>query len=583
MRRFSVLGPATAVLGVVLVGPAGPAVAATKSTITASVPAAMRTGATAAVTGRLSPGTKRTVRLERINGTRSYVLATARTGSDGKYTLSMRPATSGTWTVRVYAPASGSYRAVSSPKRAVRLWTATTATLAFTPAVATAGKALAITGRVTPGESGRTVTAQRWTGRSWTTAGRAASSAKGEYRIAVPAPGQAGTTSWRIVVAGTTYRGAYTSGVRALTTKAAPTTPPASPTVPPAPPATTAPPVIAPPTKPTAPTKPPATTSPTGPTPSASATSPSASPSATIPAEPTGPFIVAAADGTIHAVELNAPHRAAPLATGRYLASTQAGSLLYRGADFGLYLTTATLPVPRLLADGGECLMNEALGDRYAAWMVGRPMVLTGGITVCAASTDVRLFDTVTGTTTTLTMPRGVPGASSGTMRAAFSADGAHLVMTDVANAMYVYSPATARWTQPRRPALGPMTLAGTSAPGGYLAVDQQSAGCVSGRWLVEVAGTTAPTCVESGGVTGWSASPDGSRTLWTATAGGETHVIVGDAALTVVSDLGPVAAGTIPRFAGDGAVVWDAEIRPLDGSAAWRLPAGWAAHGAMN
>ncbi|MEU4694045.1 hypothetical protein [Actinoplanes sp. NPDC023714] len=592
-RLFGLVVAALSVLpATVAAFPATPASAAVSSRITVSVPAALRTGVTAAVTGKLTPGRNRTVRLERLSGTRRYVLATARTGRDGRYTLKVRPSSSGDWTLRVSAPASGSYRAVTSARRTVRIWTATTATAAFSPAAGTVGKPVALTGRLTPQDSGRAVTAQRWNGRTWVTVARATSAAKGAYRIALPSPAAAGRTSWRVTVAATRHRGAWTGPVQILTTKPAPTTPdvPLNPTnpspttapTPTAPPPTgpTAPPGPTAPTGPTAPIGPTAPTGPTNPTnpstavPTPPVTPTTPAPTTPAPTTPAAPFLVAANGPDLHTVEINAPHRTTKVATGEYVASTATGRVLYR--DAGLHLTGAGLP-PTLLATetATTCLMDETLETtgRYAAWMTGRPVRLNDGTRLCAAGTDVRLHDATTGTTTAITMPRGVPGSSSLDQRAAFTRDGAHLVVADTGHAVYVYTLATGRWTQPPRPGTGTVTIADVPAPAGYVAIDQQVTGCASGRWYLDAAGVAPAVCVASS-VAGRRVSPDGTRTLWTATAGAETLVMVGDAA--GVRDLGAVAAGTVPRFAGDGAVGWNGEITPLDGAAAWRLPAGW-------
>ncbi|NJC72413.1 hypothetical protein HC031_22220 [Planosporangium thailandense] len=422
--------------------------------------------------------------------------------------------------------------ALAAPVNAQAL-TVTTATTGFSPASPYVGQPVALTGIVTPHETGRAVTAQRLSGTTWTTIARATTTTDGAYRIALPTPTAAGVTTWRVTVAATPTRQAYTSATRTLTV------------------------------------------------------------------QPSGPSVVITNGSQVRAVEVTGAHRSKVLLDGAIDVQTApTGRMTYTtinwvtgGSD--LYVSGAGLARRKLASS--TCLLSNVIdrSGRYVAWVYAA----TTSNGLCRATGKIGLFEAVTGATRTITGPVGMAGRSDSFV--SFTREGNHLIAYPNPGGawdMYAYALATGRWTRLSVPGDGPIAV-DVPAPAGRIAVwtFYVHKPCASGVWFVAVDGTTPATCASSKVAGRYAASPDGRLTAWAAQVKGVEHIMLGDAHLTLVRDLGPTGSTawfpSTPSFVGNGFVTWfmlknsqpTYVVRPVSGGSPWSPPAGWDVIGWVN
>lgn len=174
--------------------------AATKRTITVSASSTTPTvSSVVTFTGKVSRSPKRTaVQLQRASGkTWVKVASTRTTSSKGSFAVKVRvPSTGGDTRYRAYAPKTSKLKAATSASRTLDVRRKVAITSALSPSVVGVGSNAELSGTVSPGVAGTTVTIQKIDGTTVTTVAATTVAAGGTYTVTLPQP-TVGQTAYR--------------------------------------------------------------------------------------------------------------------------------------------------------------------------------------------------------------------------------------------------------------------------------------------------------------------------------------------------------------------------------------------------
>ncbi|MDQ1681606.1 MAG: hypothetical protein QOH99_147, partial [Frankiaceae bacterium] len=216
MRRFAVL--IAFVFGFVSI--AVPASAATKIKITVTASSgAVAPKVAYRVSGHVVPAAVQPVVLQHLVGAAWKNVATGKSDKRGGFTLAVTPTVAGTWLLRVQT-LSGKVVLATSGVVTLHVRTASTVITGFTYPSSIKGFAAPMTGVVSPGEAGRSVSLQQLVAGAWKPVAATVTGAGGGFAFDAPTTVE-GTVSFRVTVAASVKRAAVVGVTLSLTVGAA--------------------------------------------------------------------------------------------------------------------------------------------------------------------------------------------------------------------------------------------------------------------------------------------------------------------------------------------------------------------------